>query len=82
MNKEFIIEKLENLLSSYTAMSRIDHSSDIMAEPLFLSECESTSFFLDIEKEFTVDLNKLIPDLTVYSLDAVADKLFELCREK
>jgi hypothetical protein len=81
MNKDIVIKKLEDILNSYTAVSPIDHSCDIMGGPLLLSERDAASFFLDIKKEFTVDLNKLIPDLIVYSLDDIADKLLELCVE-
>jgi hypothetical protein len=79
MNKENILRKLEELLSEYTAVLPIVHSSDIIAEPLLLSEREAASFFLDVEKEFQIDLNKLIPDLSVYSISAIADRLLVLC---
>jgi hypothetical protein len=81
MYKEIVIKKLEEFLRSYTAISSIDYSSDIMAEPLLLSDRDAASFFLDIEREFKVDLNKLMPDLIVYSLEAIADKLSALCRD-
>jgi hypothetical protein len=79
MNREIVLGKLEELLSAYTDNSAIDQSSDIMAKPLLLSDCDSAAFFLDVEREFTVSLNILVPDLSIYSINSIADKLFELC---
>jgi hypothetical protein len=81
MDREIVVKKLEELLSAYSATSLMQNGSDIMSAPLLLSEREAASFFLDVEKEFKVDLNELIPDLFVYSIDAVANKLLELCGE-
>jgi hypothetical protein len=81
MNRELFLLKLEELLRIYTAVSTIPHSNDIMSEPLLLSERDTASFFLDVEKEYKIDLNELIPDLIVYSLDTIADKLSALCRD-
>jgi hypothetical protein len=81
MNKDIIIKELEALLNSYTAVLPIDHNSDIMGEPLLLSERDAASFLLDVEKAYKIDLNKLIPDLFVYSIDTVANRLLELVGE-
>jgi hypothetical protein len=81
MNREIVLNKLENLLSSYTVVSPITHNNDIMTDPLLLSDRDAASFFLDVEKEFKIDLNKLIPDMIVYSLDNIADILIEVSVE-
>jgi hypothetical protein len=81
MNKEIVFRKLEEFLSTYTAVSPIENNIDIMGEPLLLSERDAASFFLDVEKEFKVDLNELIPNLIVYSLEDIANKLLALCNE-
>jgi hypothetical protein len=81
MNREIILVKLDEILGTYISVSSIEYSRDIMDEPLFLSERETASFFLDVEREFAVDLNKLIPELIIYSINTITDKLLELCKE-
>jgi hypothetical protein len=81
MNRENVKAKLGELLSVYTTASSIDHSCDIMAEPLLLSERETASFFLDVVGIFSVDLNELLPNLSIYSIDAIANKLLDLREE-
>jgi hypothetical protein len=78
MTRENVKTKLNELLSVYITASSIDHSCDIMAEPLLLSEQETASFFLDVGGIFSVDLNELVPNLSIYSIDAIADKLLDL----
>jgi hypothetical protein len=80
MNKEIVLMRLKELLSAYTAESPIEQSNDTMTEPMSLSECDAASFFLDVEKEYKVQLDELIPDLIVYSLDAIAGNLIKLCK--
>jgi hypothetical protein len=78
MYKENILIKLEELLSAYTRVSPISYDSDIMGEPILLSERDAASFFLDVEEEYKIDLNQLISDLIVYSISAIADRLLVL----
>jgi len=82
MKKETVLKKLEILLSVYTKESSFDCDGDIMARPLLLSPYDAAAYFLDIEREYAVDLNDVIPCLTVYSLNNIADKIIELCATK
>jgi len=82
MKKETVIKKLEILLSMYTEKTYTNYDADIMAKPLLLSPCDTASYFLDVEREYNVNLNKVIPCLTVYSINNIADKILELCGVK
>jgi len=82
MSKETILKKLEPLLGIYAKEFFVNYDSDIMESPLSLSACDSAAFFLDVERELTIDLNELIPCLSIFSLNAIADRIIELYETK
>ena len=71
MNKELILEKLCNIISMYISETKFHFDNDIMGYPIFLPAHEMADLFLCIEKEFAVDLNDLIVNLNVFSLNAI-----------
>lgn len=81
ISKTTVVEKLEQLIKSYIDETEFSLSDDIMGKPLFLSAHELASFFLEIEETFSVDLNKLLPNLDMFSLDSIAELIVTLCDE-
>ena len=76
------MERLNRLIAEYAEGREIDPKADLMASPVLMPIHSMAALFLNIEKEFEIDLNKLIPALTVYSPDEIAGKLDELCSQK
>lgn len=78
MSKELVLDKLYQIISAYTCIAKPDSNSDMMAKPLSFRPHEMAAFFLEIEKEFAIDLNELMPKLKLFSLKAIAEEIFEL----
>lgn len=78
MNKELILEKIEQIVYIYTNGEKTDPYIDLMAKPVSLPPHDMAALFLDIEKEFSVDLNKLVPYLEVYSKNKIVERIADL----
>ena len=75
MEKELILKRLNCLIDIYTDGADFQADKDLMAKPISLLPYEMASLFLDIEKEFAVDLDKLVPDLITFLPNEITDKL-------
>lgn len=79
MKKELISKRLEQLIRIYTNGRKVAPDSDLMAKPIALPPYDMAALFIDIEKEFGVDLNKLVPALVAFSPNLLAEKIGSLC---
>ena len=75
MNKEFVFERLKQLIIVYTYPTLPERNSDIMGNPCFMPAHDAAAFFIDIEKEFSIDLNELLPFLKTFSMDDIAERV-------
>lgn len=82
MKKEMIREKLDNIIDSYAYGNKVEVDADLMAKPVSLPSYDMAALFLEIEREFSVDLDQLVPVLEVYSPNQIAGKVMELCECK
>jgi len=78
MERELITEKLERLIAEYIGDIKMDNDSDLMAQPAVLQPHSMAALFLDIEREFSIDLNALVPRLNLFSPRAITDEIFLL----
>lgn len=72
---KYVLERLESLIILYTNGVAPNKNKDLMADPVYLSPHDMAAFFLDIEKEFSIKLNSLVPSLEVYSPMSIAEKI-------
>ncbi|MCL1878987.1 MAG: hypothetical protein FWF80_09015 [Defluviitaleaceae bacterium] len=86
MDKKLISENLERIMSPYKKDMEIEFDKDIMGAPLFLPAYEMAALFLDIEKEFSINLDSVIPSLYSFSFNAIVDRVLlehnELAKRK
>lgn len=75
MNRDSALKRLMQLISVYADDRGIDNSADLMGYPVNLPPHEMAALFLDIEKEFSVDLNQLLPELELFSVNEIAEKI-------
>lgn len=80
MQNESITARLEHIISMYTNGRKAEPDIDLMAKPISLPPHDMASLFLDIETEFGIDLNQLVPDLNVFSPNGLAEKIGDLCK--
>lgn len=81
MEKSFIVERLNHLIGSYTDINKIEPGRDLMGEPASLPTYDMAALFLDVEREFDVNLNELIPGLGIFSPNEIADRILSLQTE-
>ncbi|WP_041703695.1 hypothetical protein [Lachnoclostridium phytofermentans] len=75
MKKDLISERLEQIICIYTNCRKIEPDIDLLAKPISLPPHDMAALFLDIEKEFGIDLNKLVPDLAIFTPSLIAKKI-------
>lgn len=78
MDYNLILKKLNNIVSLYAGNRKVDPDRDLMAQPLALAPYSMAALFLDIEKEFSVDLDELISGLGLFSLNEIAAKIKDI----
>ena len=78
MEKESVLEKLNCIIGVYANDTEVQANKDIMGKPLSLLPYEVAALFLDIEKEFAIDLDKLVPKLVTFSPNEIAERLATL----
>lgn len=82
MKKELISERLEQIICLYTNGRKAGPDIDLMQKPISLAPHDMVALFLDIGKEFDIDLNKLVPDLAAFSPSLLAKRIGVLCEDR
>lgn len=81
MDKELVLERLDRLIYPYNGGMKAEPGRDLMAGPASLPPYSMAALFLDIEKEFSLDLDELVPGLEMFSPNELADKIMALCSQ-
>ncbi len=78
MDDVLALIKLNCLISVYTGGAAVAPERDLMASPACLPPYNMAALFLDIEKEFSISLNELVPKLDVFSPNRILQELMGL----
>lgn len=70
-------ERLDAIISVY--VKEYDAEKDLMAEPVYLEAFNMAALFLDIQKEFQIDLNQLIPKLNLFTRNEILAQIKLIC---
>lgn len=78
MDNDLILKKLNNIVSLYIGDRKVDPDRDLMAQPAALAPYSMAALFLDVEKEFSVNLDELISGLDLFSPNEIAAKIKDI----
>lgn len=76
------MNKLDRLICNYTGSLDIEQDMDLMAKPISLPPHSMVALFLDIEKEFSISLNELVPTLNMFSPKEISERIIQVCSDK
>lgn len=80
MDNDLIMKRLNSIVSLYSGGRKTDPGGDLMGEPVSLSPYNMAALFLDIEKEFSLNLDELISGLDLFSPTEIAAKIEDIYR--
>lgn len=75
MSDKNIKADIIKIISKYTSKDIIDTKSALTKSPYLLNPREIASIFMDIEKEFKIDLNLIIDDKFDFSIDSTVERI-------
>ena len=73
MEHNLILSKISTIAGKYTSAEKIEIDIPLTSEPYYLDARSLTAVFIDIEREFKVDLNKIFSQPMDYSLIMIAN---------
>lgn len=81
MEKDIVMKKLAEIVGEYSVKNIGYYGKDLMDKPAPIPPYDMAALFVDIEKEFDIDLNDLIPKLEVYSVEKIAESIMDANRQ-
>ena len=73
MEQSLIMSKISTIAGKYISAEKIEVDIPLTSEPYYLDALSLTAVFIDIEREFKVDLNKIFDQSMDYSLATIAN---------
>lgn len=80
MDKELVQDRLNCLIKRYSFGRIVELDKDLMSGPVNLAPYDMASLFLDIKREFSIDLNELVPKLNMFSISEISNIIKELIK--
>lgn len=78
MDIDYINNKLRLIVSKYTLIEALDTNTPLTSSPYFMEARSLAAIFLEIEKEFNVDLDEVFDRDIDYSINSIASAVFSL----
>jgi len=73
MKHSTIEEKVMRIVQEYISDQKLLHNTPLTSKPYYISARSLAAIFIDIERNFGVDLNKVIDQITCYSIAGIAN---------
>ena len=73
MEYSLILDKISAIAGKYISIEEIEMNTPLTSKPYYIDARSLAAIFLDIEREFEVDLNKVFDHPLDYSVSTIAN---------
>jgi acyl carrier protein len=73
MDRSLILDKISAIAGKYISTEEIEIHTPLTSKPYYIDARSLAAIFMDIEREFGVDLNKVFDQPLDYSVSTIAN---------